>query len=536
VKTKRKKNGSYYTPPFLARFILKHISSSIASKNNLSILEPSVGDGEFIRAFNDLKLNLGNGIAFTCVEKVKPEIDKVKSFVKSTNPGKVQFKFDCIDFLKWQDSKTKRYSLILGNPPYVKKNLLTATQIESCKEIHQSANISATTVKNIWSSFLVRCTKLLKDDGVLAFVLPAELLQAKFANPIRDFLKVQYERIELFTFNDLLFDSIGQDTIILIGYKKSTNKGVYYTTIKDKAELENNTFVLAKNDSLVKSDIKWIHHVLSGEEIELLSRLKSSLKPVSHYCTSKPGIVTAANKFFIVDDETEKKYKLDSLSEPIIQKGIFVNGSVVFDRADLKALQKSGLPSKFLKFKDKGYKSYSKDIQSYLRLGIKEGINKRFKSLQRDHWFVVPNVTTPPEGFFFKRCHQYPKLLKNSAGVYVTDSAYEVSMEDDYTIESLIYSFYNSLSLCFAEMEGRYYGGGVLELTPLEFKRIPIPYEEINLGKFKTYTSQFETKSTIKDVLKRNDFRILNSIGLTVSEVNKIQSIRQKLVDKRLRK
>ncbi|MCZ8215127.1 MAG: Eco57I restriction-modification methylase domain-containing protein [Cyclobacteriaceae bacterium] len=226
MQTKRKKNGSYYTPPFLAEFILRHVSSNIKGRKSLSILEPSVGDGAFIRAFASIKLSCDTRISFTCVEKVKPEIDKAKFLTKSTSDRNIRFKFECVDFLKWQGTQSKHYSLILGNPPYVKKSLLNATQIDSCKEIHESSDIAATFVKNIWSSFLIRCTKLLLDDGILAFVLPAELLQAKFASPIREFLKAQYERIELFTFNDLLFDSIGQDTIILFGYKKSANKGV----------------------------------------------------------------------------------------------------------------------------------------------------------------------------------------------------------------------------------------------------------------------------------------------------------------------
>jgi adenine-specific DNA-methyltransferase len=536
MQTKRKKNGSYYTPPFLAEFILRHVSSNIRGRKSLSILEPSVGDGAFIRAFASIELSCDTRISFTCVEKVKPEIDKAKLLAEPTSDRNIRFKFECVDFLRWQGTQSKHYSIILGNPPYIKKSLLNATQINSCKEIHESSDIAATSVKNIWSSFLIRCTELLEEDGILAFVLPAELLQAKFANPIRDFLRIKYDRIELFTFNDLLFDSIGQDTVILIGYKKAVHKGVYYTTIKDKSELENNVFVLSKNDSLVKSDIKWTHHILTGEEIELLSKIKSSLKPISYYCSSKPGIVTAANKFFIIDNDTEKKYRLGSLAKPIIQKGIFVNGSVVFDRHDLKALQKSGLPAKFLMFEDKGQRSYSKSIQEYLRLGVKGEIHKRFKSLQRARWFVVPNVSTPPEGFFFKRCHQYPKLLKNNAGVYVTDSAYEIAMHDEYDIESLIYSFYNSLSLCFAEMEGRYYGGGVLELTPKEFKKIPVPYKEISQSKFKTYTSAFEVKSAIKDIFEKNDSQILAGLSLTGDDVYKIQSIRQKLIDKRLRK
>jgi adenine-specific DNA-methyltransferase len=49
-------------------------------------------------------------------------------------------------------------------------------------------------------------------------------------------------------------------------------------------------------------------------------------------------------------------------------------------------------------------------------------------------------------------------------------------MKEDYDLNSLIFSFYNTLTLLMSEIEGRYYGGGVLELIPSEFKKLPIPY------------------------------------------------------------
>lgn len=41
--------------------------------------------------------------------------------------------------------------------------------------------------------------------------------------------------------------------------------------------------------------------------------------------------------------------------------------------------------------------------------------------------------------------------------------------------ESLVLAFVNSLTSLTAEMEGRHYGGGVLELVPSEIERLLIP-------------------------------------------------------------
>ena len=106
----------------------------------------------------------------------------------------------------------------------------------------------------------------------------------------------------------------------------------------------------------------------------------------------------------------------------------------------------------------------------------------------------------------------YPKLVKNEAQVLSTDSAYIISMNPYYNIEDLIFSFYNSLTLSFAELNGRYYGGGVLELTPNEFKNLPVPYLHVNEEIFKSFIKDFKDKTSIKDICRKNDTVILKSI------------------------
>jgi adenine-specific DNA-methyltransferase len=150
---------------------------------------------------------------------------------------------------------------------------------------------------------------------------------------------------------------------------------------------------------------------------------------------------------------------------------------------------------------------------------------------KRDKWYEVPNVGKAPEAFFFKRCNEYPKLIKNNADVLVTDSAYKIEMNDGYEINNLIFSFYNSLTLTFAELNGRFYGGGVLELTPNEFKKIPIPFIDIKTKDFNSFVIDFKKKNSIKDICKRNDELILKSIDkdLDSDTIQKIYSIREKL-------
>lgn len=72
----KKETGSYYTPLNLAKFIADYCLSQI-DKLNISVLEPSVGDGNFVQAINEIEtLNNFNRINLTIVEREKEELEK----------------------------------------------------------------------------------------------------------------------------------------------------------------------------------------------------------------------------------------------------------------------------------------------------------------------------------------------------------------------------------------------------------------------------------------------------------------------------
>jgi adenine-specific DNA-methyltransferase len=195
----KKNTGSYYTPEYLARFITDRVFNSIGNEIEVSVLEPSAGDGAFISELAN-KTDILIKLYATDINEHELQIAKNKWNRKSAS-------FIHTDFLNFEPKQ--KFSLVIGNPPYVKKNLMSQEQIDICNEIHQTEFSSTTTIKNIWTSFVIKASKLLKKDGILAYVLPSELLQVKFAEEIREFLKKNFERIEIFTFNDLMFDCKG---------------------------------------------------------------------------------------------------------------------------------------------------------------------------------------------------------------------------------------------------------------------------------------------------------------------------------------
>jgi adenine-specific DNA-methyltransferase len=441
----------------------------------------------------------------------------------------VKLKFIQRDFLK---AKLETgYDLVIGNPPYIGRKLLTENQRSACAKIQVEGGLTTKSIRNIWPAFVIKSSQLLNENGVLALVLPGELLQVNYAKEIRDYLEKNFLSVEILAFENLVFSALGQDVVVVFAYKSSKSPGVRYAKIKDVEELSNSIEFIKRE---APTTAKWSNFVLDDSDLNFLATISGKLKTISHYCSSSPGVVTGANNFFIINKNTVAKYKLEGYSKPILQKSSFVENSVFFSSSQLRRLHKSNEPSFLVDLGNTPYKNLSDDIKAYLQLGKKNQVHTGFKCKHRKPWYNIP-VVWAPIGMVFKRSHLYPKLIRNDAGALVTDAAYRIVPGDGYNIESIIYSFYNSLTLTFCELNGRYYGGGVLELTPLEFKGLPLPYKNITKKEFSQFGLKFKDTEIMDDLIKENDVALLSTLDLELSEIERIQKIREKLLAHRLR-
>ncbi|WML42643.1 Eco57I restriction-modification methylase domain-containing protein [Neobacillus sp. PS3-40] len=524
-----KVNGSYYTPRILAKLLVEK-ALNYAQKRNLSILEPSCGDGVFLKELlgNDDFLSRKES-SICVVEKNHIELEKTKKYKKNFSENQIKTSFNAMDFLDFVLHSKKKFNLILGNPPYIHKKFLSDRQIDLSKTILKKIDLDVNTIYNIWMPFVVGCSKLLSSNGVLCLILPAELLQVKYAEPIRKFLFREFNEFHIMSFDNQIFKGIEQDVVVFFGIKNSNNKTITHELLSNTADqLE----VIERNILKPKKYLnKWLWYLMSNEEIELLIRIKNDFHSIDTYCKSSAGIVTGNNSYFILNQEQVRKYNLGDWVKPILKKSAFTKNSLTFSKKDFNALVVSNNPCFLLDLNNMNSDDdIPYEIEDYLKRGIDSKVQLGYKCKVRNDWYKVPSIWTS-EGIFFKRIHLVPKLIKNTMKVNITDTGYRISMIEDYSINSLIFSFYNSLTLLLLELEGRYYGGGVLEVTPNEFKNIAIPYLDINQKEFNKLKSLVNRNKSIEEILQYTDEIILiNHFGIDHKTLEIIRRLREKIV------
>jgi len=246
-RTKRKRLGSFYTPPHLAKLITNDSlntwlqnqlcsdrGSQLESVQNLKVLDPSVGAGVFLIAAAEWlditrqklgeKLStkkrresivsdslFGVDIEDIAVASCRSRIlqwtaskeEKHRSIISAVNDNIRQGNSLTVndrttDFLGVTTRENPGFDIILGNPPY--GNLLSKGQrnlIQSNYPFNVGGNRTGT-----WNSaahFIVRASMMLRNSGELGFLIPNSILRVKQFTKTRKFL---LEHLKLWKISD----------------------------------------------------------------------------------------------------------------------------------------------------------------------------------------------------------------------------------------------------------------------------------------------------------------------------------------------
>lgn len=469
--SEQKLRGAYYTPESLANFIVKVAIKSAHS----TILEPSSGDGIFIDSLYNQNFVDGH-TKITAIEIEPLEAKKITD--KHTNKKELDVR--CEDFFDFYSTNKSKYDLIIGNPPYIRYQYLTEKQREIQSDILTSNGMKSNKLINAWVAFLVACVRMLEDDGTIAFVIPAEILQVAYAEDLRLYLANNLDSITLITFKQLVFSDIEQEVLVFIGEKGNDRKGIKTIEVEDLEELKTIRLDDYSFQEISHVKEKWTKYFVNSD-MEVLEAIRNDDRflPFSEYGIINVGITTGNNKYFSIDEKTENDFNLSSVTVPLIGRSSHAHG-IYFTEEDWKRNVKAGKRAMLISFPEKPIEEYPNEHLDYIKYGEIHGENLGYKCSIRDRWYIVPSVWVP-DAFFLRRNNIYPKFVLNKCKAVSTDTMHRMKFYDGVNPEDVLLSYYNSISFAFTEVCGRSYGGGVLEILPGEMGRIMLPRIDDNV-------------------------------------------------------
>ena len=468
-----KLRGGFYSPDALVDVCLDRVFELAGGREQLKALEPSAGDGGFVRGLARHPLG-GHVGAVDAVEIVPAEAAKTRDVLNDAGlPGRV-LNGSVLD----PTLLDQGYDVAIGNPPFVRFQFVSAEDRAHIDELGGKVGVPFKGVSNLWIPVLLTALSHLRDGGVFSFIIPAECFTGLSARAVRTWLGQHATQLRVDLFPPKSFPGVLQEVVILSGQVTRGSAHGAKVLVFDHAQQDSWRHVLDEGAPT------WTGLLLRPDHLDAVEAALGSPGVLRFGDVAKLSVatVTGANDYFCVDDATRTLFDLGPWSRPLLDRVRHARG-LAYSVEDQEANLMSGHPAWLLDSSlDEGL---TEGARAYISNGEARGLHKRYKTRIRTPWWRVP-VVRPGTLMLSKRSNHYPRLIQNVAGAVSTDTIYQGSplREFEGRERDIVGSFHNSLTLLTAEMYGRSFGGGVLELVPSEVSSLALPLVPVTTSAF----------------------------------------------------
>lgn len=467
----RKARGAFFTPDAMARFLV----TWGVHRGDESILEPSCGDAVFLR---EAGLHLA---ALRGQVPGRGQLVGVDLHEESVRLGEdalaevgLSASLSAGDFF---DYRHEPVDVVLGNPPYVRYQDFSGPDRLAAIKAAMASGVRLSALASSWAHFTVHAASFLRPGGRMGLVLPAELLSANYAAPVRQFLLDRFTDVSLVLFTERVFPGVQEEVVLLMasGYDP-TGIGADHFEIRQ-------VDTLADLNTLASLDIpRWTPPQRSSKwtaaigQSEAYSRLVTgeTVTELGQWGRIALGAVTGRNTYFALTDTVRREWKipvreLTRLSTP----GSTHLRALTLTEGDVTTLANAGKATWLFTPGEKP----SAAARRYIKHGETGEVDKAYKCRIRTPWWRVP-VQRPADALITCMNADTAAICANPTGVVHLNSVHGLYLDDDHQdipVEALALAACSTITRLGAEMVGRSYGGGLLKLEPREAAVLPVP-------------------------------------------------------------
>ena len=224
----RETHSAYYTNDFIIKDIID-LLPEFSDKDEISIIEPSVGAGNFLpylfAKYRNKKVKL------TLIDIDKDIIDILSLLYEDKAPSNFEIDFLCADFMSLD---LNNVDLIVGNPPF--------TRI-SKKEI-EKYNLTNQDLRNLAGCFLEKSIKI---AHTVSLIMPKNLLNTPEYSGLRDFILSKNVH-SILDFGEKGFKGVLIETINIILSNSEQKKRVFIESkVKNQILNQDKNYIFDKN-------------------------------------------------------------------------------------------------------------------------------------------------------------------------------------------------------------------------------------------------------------------------------------------------
>ncbi|TWB47484.1 N-6 DNA methylase [Rhizobium sp. ERR 922] len=455
----QKQSGAYFTPSDVAQALV----SWVLRRPSDRLIDPSCGDGQFISVHHKSVGIEQNPLSAQAAIAAAPWALVHKG-----------------DFFAWAAETRERFECAAGNPPFIRyqsfKGDVRRRALDLCSQY--GAHFSGLT--SSWAPFLVATASLLKPDGRMAFVVPAEIGHAPYAAPLVEYLVGSFAEVHIIAIRRKLFPSLSEDCWLLYaeGHGGSTSRiglTVCETFKPDKHRPKPDIFVDVDEWRTTWSR-RLRPYLLSKNVRDIYATViqDPTSKRFGDIASIGIGYVSGDNDFFHLRPSEAKRLGIPAaFLHPSLRNGRAMPSSQITE-ATVEAWTKSD--DKVLLLRLTRGQELPSSVQRYLNSSAGREARLGYKCRNRAPWYAVPDVQIPDFVLSYMSGRS-ANLVQNLAGVTCTNSVHSVRVRDRALAAKLLPQWTTPFVRLSCELEGHALGGGMLKLEPREASRILFPAE-----------------------------------------------------------
>ena len=472
--------GAVYTPGPVAEAMCRWAIRSPAE----SVLDPAAGDGVFLRASSRRLEALGAPEPDCFGIDIDPEAAEQSGAIHA-------------DFFGWHATADHAFDAVLGNPPYVRSHQFPEPSRRLAFAGMRDLGMRPSRLMSTWAPFVALASARVRPGGRMALVVPEELLTIGYATELRHRLRQRFRALTICIPPRKLFASVQQATVLLLADDSpSSEPGLH---LLDYGDLCNGRYEAARPAPVWPWTTKWTHILLPERARRQVEDFVTNLewRPLSAYARVEVGIVTGNNAYFLLDQRRADGIRRENLV-PALSRTHQVPGTF-FRQDEFDALTGQDAPMQMLNLQCPP-SDLDRGESDYVERGVADGVSGGYKCRNRSPWYAVPSVRRS-DAVLFRQSGRFPRIVHLEQPCAVTDTMHRIRWRDGVCGRRVATGFLNVWTLLCAELFGRSYGGGVLELMPSEARNLPVPEPDPEFGELADDVDALVRNRQFQDVL-----------------------------------
>lgn len=328
--TKQSRLGQVWTPDWMVSHMLDLVGYTGDSVLSVRILEPSFGNGAFLKEIVTRILKESSARGMTAEDTASIidnnihgiEIDKeiykstIEELVKLCSKHGVRTSFSNLMNIDAMDiDPSFRYDIIVANPPYVRVHLMSDESRQKAERWSLGARI-----QDLYTVFINICSSVLEEGGTACIITPQSWLKDKGKAAVRHTLceRGQLDLIENYGFNPV-FSKVSTKVCVT-----RLSKGSGRITLSDSVCLQDKS---VSSNQILDNDEKTVTYdeFLKKDDTRnkkktpnTVSSSSSNLIRVGDLFEVRTGVQTSCNKVFVLSPD----HPLTSLDSQFIKPAV----------------------------------------------------------------------------------------------------------------------------------------------------------------------------------------------------------------------